>query len=291
MRGSTSRRGSTGRSSSSRSARSRTAGTAWPGPPDGRVVFVRHALPGERVRAVVTEERKGFLRADAVEVLTPSPDRVEPPCPWAGPGPLRRLRLPARDAGGPAGAEGGRGPGAAGPARRAQRGRGGGARDRGPRRCPAPRTGWAGGPGFSTQWTLPGGPVCSSTARTRWCRSTRCRIAHPAVRDGAGAGADLGRPGRRRGRRRRRPARSTVLGSRATAGGRADAGRPARPGSTSGRSGGTGACRPRRSGRCTRPRPTPSPRPWSSCSRRGRPSGPGTCTAAPGCSRPRSPRP
>jgi tRNA/tmRNA/rRNA uracil-C5-methylase (TrmA/RlmC/RlmD family) len=53
---------------------------------DGHVVFVRHALPGERVRAVVTEERKGFLRADAVEVLTPSPDRVEPPCPWAGPG-------------------------------------------------------------------------------------------------------------------------------------------------------------------------------------------------------------
>jgi tRNA/tmRNA/rRNA uracil-C5-methylase (TrmA/RlmC/RlmD family) len=52
---------------------------------DGHVVFVRHALPGERVRAVVTEERKGFLRADAVEVLVASPDRVEPPCPWAGP--------------------------------------------------------------------------------------------------------------------------------------------------------------------------------------------------------------
>jgi len=52
---------------------------------DGRVVFVRHALPGERVRAVVTEERKGFLRADAVEILAPSPHRVEPPCPFAGP--------------------------------------------------------------------------------------------------------------------------------------------------------------------------------------------------------------
>jgi tRNA/tmRNA/rRNA uracil-C5-methylase (TrmA/RlmC/RlmD family) len=52
---------------------------------DGHVVFVRHALPGERIRAVVTEQRKGFLRADAVEVLTPSPDRVAPPCPWAGP--------------------------------------------------------------------------------------------------------------------------------------------------------------------------------------------------------------
>jgi tRNA/tmRNA/rRNA uracil-C5-methylase (TrmA/RlmC/RlmD family) len=52
---------------------------------DGRVVFVRHALPGERVRAVVTEERKGFLRADAVEILDPSPHRVAPPCPFAGP--------------------------------------------------------------------------------------------------------------------------------------------------------------------------------------------------------------
>jgi tRNA/tmRNA/rRNA uracil-C5-methylase (TrmA/RlmC/RlmD family) len=53
-------------------------------PPEGRVVFVRHALPGERVRAVVTEERKGYLRADAVEILAASPDRVAPPCPWAG---------------------------------------------------------------------------------------------------------------------------------------------------------------------------------------------------------------
>ena len=50
------------------------------------MVFVRHALPGERVRVVVTGEAKGFLRADAVEVLDASPDRVDPPCPWAGPG-------------------------------------------------------------------------------------------------------------------------------------------------------------------------------------------------------------
>ena len=56
--------------------------------PDGTglVVFVRHALPGERVRAVVTEQRRGYLRADAVEVLSASPDRVPPPCPYAGPG-------------------------------------------------------------------------------------------------------------------------------------------------------------------------------------------------------------
>ncbi len=54
--------------------------------PDGKVVFVRHALPGERVRALVTAVTSSFLRADAVEVLDPSPDRVRPPCPHAGPG-------------------------------------------------------------------------------------------------------------------------------------------------------------------------------------------------------------
>jgi tRNA/tmRNA/rRNA uracil-C5-methylase (TrmA/RlmC/RlmD family) len=53
--------------------------------PQGQVVFVRHTLPGERVRALVTEQRKGFLRADAVEVLSAAPGRIEPPCPWSGP--------------------------------------------------------------------------------------------------------------------------------------------------------------------------------------------------------------
>lgn len=55
---------------------------------DGRVVFVRHALPGERVVAAVTEGADGdaFWRADAVSVVTASADRVTPPCPYAGPG-------------------------------------------------------------------------------------------------------------------------------------------------------------------------------------------------------------
>jgi len=52
---------------------------------DGRVVFVRHALPGELVVAEITEERQGYLRADAVEIIEPSPDRVVPPCRYAGP--------------------------------------------------------------------------------------------------------------------------------------------------------------------------------------------------------------
>jgi tRNA/tmRNA/rRNA uracil-C5-methylase (TrmA/RlmC/RlmD family) len=72
---------------------------------EGRVVFVRHALPGERVRAVVTDGHYGstFWRADTVEVLEPSADRVVPPCPWAGPGrcggcDLQHASLPAQRA-------------------------------------------------------------------------------------------------------------------------------------------------------------------------------------------------
>ncbi|MFF3644540.1 class I SAM-dependent RNA methyltransferase [Streptomyces sp. NPDC002564] len=55
---------------------------------EGQVLFVRHALPGEKVVARVTEGEEGarFLRADAVTVLDPSKDRVEAPCPYAGPG-------------------------------------------------------------------------------------------------------------------------------------------------------------------------------------------------------------
>ena len=54
----------------------------------GRVVFVRHTLPGERVIAEITGSGQGgrFLRADAVQVLAASDDRVLPPCPWSGPG-------------------------------------------------------------------------------------------------------------------------------------------------------------------------------------------------------------
>ncbi|GAB4085903.1 TRAM domain-containing protein [Myceligenerans cantabricum] len=53
---------------------------------EGRVVFVRHTLPGERVRARVTSTGSRFWRADAVEILDASPDRVEPAWPAAGPG-------------------------------------------------------------------------------------------------------------------------------------------------------------------------------------------------------------
>ncbi|MCR1781509.1 class I SAM-dependent RNA methyltransferase [Nocardioides carbamazepini] len=68
-----------------------------------RVVFVRHALPGERVVLEITEGTEGdrFWRGDAVEVLIPSTDRVPAPCPYAGPGrcggcDLQHVGLPAQ---------------------------------------------------------------------------------------------------------------------------------------------------------------------------------------------------
>lgn len=57
-------------------------------PAETRVVFVRHAVPGERVVVEITEGTDGdrFWRGDAVEVRAASPDRVPAPCPYAGPG-------------------------------------------------------------------------------------------------------------------------------------------------------------------------------------------------------------
>ncbi len=55
-------------------------------PDDGPVVFVRHALPGETIRARITEVTSRLARAEAVEILAASPDRVEAPCPHARPG-------------------------------------------------------------------------------------------------------------------------------------------------------------------------------------------------------------
>jgi tRNA/tmRNA/rRNA uracil-C5-methylase (TrmA/RlmC/RlmD family) len=55
-------------------------------PDDGPVVFVRHALPGETVRAKITDVTSRLARAEAIEILAASPDRVEAPCPHARPG-------------------------------------------------------------------------------------------------------------------------------------------------------------------------------------------------------------
>ncbi len=51
---------------------------------EGRVVFVRYALPGERVRVRVTADRGSYWHAEVVEVIEPSDDRIASLCPIAG---------------------------------------------------------------------------------------------------------------------------------------------------------------------------------------------------------------
>jgi len=68
---------------------------AGPGP----VVFVPGGLPGDRVLPERLERHRGFLRAVSFRLVTPSPDRVEPPCPFAdacGGCDLMRLARPAQ---------------------------------------------------------------------------------------------------------------------------------------------------------------------------------------------------
>ena len=48
-----------------------------------KIVFVAAALPGEQVQAKVVEDKAGFIRAQTVNVITPSPLRITPPCPHA----------------------------------------------------------------------------------------------------------------------------------------------------------------------------------------------------------------
>ena len=48
---------------------------------DGRIVFVRGALPGETVVAEITHEKRDWARGHVIDVTTASPDRIAPPCP------------------------------------------------------------------------------------------------------------------------------------------------------------------------------------------------------------------
>ncbi|MEJ7782961.1 MAG: TRAM domain-containing protein, partial [Solirubrobacteraceae bacterium] len=45
---------------------------------EGFVLFVQGAIPGDRVRAVVTKRKRGYGEAHVTEVLEPSPERVAP---------------------------------------------------------------------------------------------------------------------------------------------------------------------------------------------------------------------
>ncbi|CAJ1505558.1 class I SAM-dependent RNA methyltransferase [[Mycobacterium] holstebronense] len=51
---------------------------------DGRVVFVRYALPGEQVRVRITAERGSYWHGECVEVLEPAAARIDSLCPIAG---------------------------------------------------------------------------------------------------------------------------------------------------------------------------------------------------------------
>ena len=47
---------------------------------DGKTAFISGALPGERVSARISSDKKRFLEGEAVQILTPSPDRIAPAC-------------------------------------------------------------------------------------------------------------------------------------------------------------------------------------------------------------------
>src|SRR3712207_5366369 len=51
---------------------------------DGYVVFVQGAVPGDRVRAVVGKSKRDYAEARAVDLVAPSPDRIEPRAPHPG---------------------------------------------------------------------------------------------------------------------------------------------------------------------------------------------------------------
>ena len=51
---------------------------------EGKTVFVGGAVAGDRVRAKVYQDGPSFSKAITLEVLSPSPNRVASPCPYAG---------------------------------------------------------------------------------------------------------------------------------------------------------------------------------------------------------------
>ncbi len=51
---------------------------------DGKVIFLPYSLPGEEVLVEVVDEKPNYSRGLPVEILSPSPQRVEPRCPHFG---------------------------------------------------------------------------------------------------------------------------------------------------------------------------------------------------------------
>ena len=50
---------------------------------EGQVIFVRHAIPGERALIEITEKTSKFLRGNSIEILEKSPHRLTPQCTYA----------------------------------------------------------------------------------------------------------------------------------------------------------------------------------------------------------------
>ena len=158
---------------------------AWLRPDDrGQVVFVRHALPGERVRRWLLPRSPAKLaRADAVEILDPSPDRVAPPCPHARPGGCGgcdwQHASPAR----PAPAQGRRHPPAASPGSPGWTARSPSRRCPATSRTPPPHPGSAGGPGSAS----PSAPTARAGLHQHRSHKIvhvgECPIAHAEVND------------------------------------------------------------------------------------------------------------
>jgi 23S rRNA (uracil1939-C5)-methyltransferase len=51
---------------------------------EGKSVFVRGTAPGEKIRCRITEEHRSWARAELLEIIEASQERVEPACPFYG---------------------------------------------------------------------------------------------------------------------------------------------------------------------------------------------------------------
>jgi 23S rRNA (uracil1939-C5)-methyltransferase len=51
---------------------------------DGQVVFAAYGIPGEDVRVEVQRRKRAYLQGSVIDVVTASPHRVEPACPYFG---------------------------------------------------------------------------------------------------------------------------------------------------------------------------------------------------------------
>lgn len=51
---------------------------------DGFVIFIKGGLPGDRVLAGITKKRRGYAEARMLKLISPSSDRIEPPCSYSG---------------------------------------------------------------------------------------------------------------------------------------------------------------------------------------------------------------